>query len=444
MKVYLILLMPLIVACGSSKKVAQKENAPDWVTKRPTDAAFYYGIGSATKQGDDYLYQKKAKEVALSDLISEISTEVSTYSVLSQIENNDQFTQDFTQSIRLRSSKSLTGYEIVNTFDDGRRYWILYRLNKTVYRQKVSADRQKAIDLALQKLAQADSFKKENNLRSAIIWHIKALEAIKNYLDDPLETNWKGSDIHLGNHLYLELVKTISGIKISGPEKIECVRSLPLTINYIISDQEAEPLDNIPLYITYSGLSLGKRDYTSNFRGNVQYELKAVKSEKKLEKVSAVVNLDKLAEEATRDNMVRRIVTQKPALSVTTILEIRKPVLKLAGLNQAEEAEIRDYILKSSIGELFEIRNSSTYDYLLEVTEMRREQSKNRDINVFQINGVIALKTMEETPLLTVEIKGERGLHYDENKALNKATENWEKEFQRKLIPKLRQLLSGL
>jgi len=441
MKFLTILIIPLIVACGSSKKAVKNKELPTWAVNRPSEPAYYYGIGSALKQGDDYVYQNRAKKAALSDLLSEISARVSSYSVLSQIENNDQFTQDFTQSIRLQSQNRISGYELVNTYDDGSRYWILYRLDKSVYEQQQREEREKAMALAIQRLNEAETFRNQKDLHSAFVWKIKALEAIKNYLDDPLEVSLKGEQTYLGNHIYLQLLQSISSISISAPEKIPATRSLPLSFKLIVRDEEGLPLQNIPLYISYSGLSIEKRAYVSNSQGEINYYLSSLKSSANEEKVTARLNLEKLADEATNDNLIKRIISKNLSVKpVTTRLVINKPALKLEKVNSM----VSSYVIKSLNKELFEVVDKGLPDYTLSVKEWDVAKSSKDDLSIYEINSNWELRDSTNKVIIDLEINGDRALHYDETKAREKAMTNWEREFEKLLIPKLKQLLSGL
>ena len=62
----------------------QQTNRPDWVKQHPVSGLSYIGIGMAEiSEGD---YQQKAKQNALSDLVSEIQVVIAANSLLNTLE----------------------------------------------------------------------------------------------------------------------------------------------------------------------------------------------------------------------------------------------------------------------------------------------------------------------------------------------------------------------
>ena len=67
---------------------------------------YYIGVGISSKISHPNEYQTIAKRNALNDLISEIQVTISTNSVLSQYQSNDEFRQQFESDSRLSARNS--------------------------------------------------------------------------------------------------------------------------------------------------------------------------------------------------------------------------------------------------------------------------------------------------------------------------------------------------
>ena len=83
----------------------QQKNRPDWVRQHPVDRLNYSGVGMAEVSEKDY--QQKAKQNALSDLVSEIKVEIATRSLLNTIEEAGSVKQTFAESIRTQTREEI-------------------------------------------------------------------------------------------------------------------------------------------------------------------------------------------------------------------------------------------------------------------------------------------------------------------------------------------------
>jgi uncharacterized lipoprotein YajG len=95
----LISVLALILGCSSTQKsTKQPEPIPPWTQVRPNDAAYYIGVGKASKSVHPFDYASVAKQSALEELSNEIAVKISANSVLSQTEDQRGFVESLSKS----------------------------------------------------------------------------------------------------------------------------------------------------------------------------------------------------------------------------------------------------------------------------------------------------------------------------------------------------------
>src|SRR6185436_7304031 len=126
-----------LAACGPSKTTSTTDTAiprPSWLSVKPQTEAYYVGIGHGIKSGTNN-YVQEAKKSALEDITSEIKVNVSSTSVLTQIDQNKEFREKYEQMIQTTAADELEEFETVDSWEDDKNYWIYYRLSKQRYRE---------------------------------------------------------------------------------------------------------------------------------------------------------------------------------------------------------------------------------------------------------------------------------------------------------------------
>ena len=96
------LLFILVISWFCFPLSGQQTNRPDWVKQHPVSGLSYIGIGMAEiSEGD---YQQKAKQNALSDLVSEIQVVIAANSLLNTLEDDGNVKQTVLSHYHRRSS----------------------------------------------------------------------------------------------------------------------------------------------------------------------------------------------------------------------------------------------------------------------------------------------------------------------------------------------------
>lgn len=194
---YIATLIILLGACMSPKKVQK----PSWVNQRPVNVAYYVGVGIASKQTNPQNYQQAAKKEALNDLISEIKVNVSSNSVLQQLQTNADFKQQFESQVKITALNEIENYDVVGSWEDANYFWIYMRLNKEQYAEMRRRRMQSAINRALDFLDRANELDERTNYAQVLRMKLKALATVQEYLNEDLQTDYRGRTVYLVNEI---------------------------------------------------------------------------------------------------------------------------------------------------------------------------------------------------------------------------------------------------
>ena len=127
--------MAWFLGCSPKIQPSDPESLkPSWLKTTPYQDGYYTGIGQSTKDGNNN-YIQAAKKSALDDLVSQIKVNVSSTSVLNQLEVDKKLTEQYEQIIKTTAADEIEEFEMVDAWEDGRNYWVYYRLSVSRYRQ---------------------------------------------------------------------------------------------------------------------------------------------------------------------------------------------------------------------------------------------------------------------------------------------------------------------
>lgn len=190
----------------------QQKNRPDWVRQHPVDRLNYSGVGMAEVSEKDY--QQKAKQNALSDLVSEIKVEIAAHSLLNTIEEAGSVKQTFAESIRTQTREEIEDFRLVDSWQGDNEYWVYYELNKNNYADFVEARRQKAIRNGFDFWYKGNVVLRQGDLVTAIELFSKGMDAIRPVLNQELFCSYEGKTINLATELYAALAGVFDGVAV--------------------------------------------------------------------------------------------------------------------------------------------------------------------------------------------------------------------------------------
>jgi len=322
----------LLVACGGTKKSVETLPAPSWVQNRPTSSVYYVGIGSAPKMGNPNDYQQAAKQNALADMASEISVKISSNSVLSAFETQQNLYEDYSASIRAEAQKELEGYEMAESWEDSQNYWVYYRLSKETYRKMADEKKVKATSLSLDYYDKALKSIGNGDYRTCLLQIVRALETLKPYFAESVTTNYQGRDIFLGNELIQLLTETLNDMLLNGPSEVLARMGQPVPTNlltYSVTNRIGIPQKGIPLRANYSEKPMLMNKSITGSDGKAGFSLDRISSPRKGEKLTVALDFSAIVQEATSDFDLRKLLSRFQVPSVETSIKIDKPTFSV-------------------------------------------------------------------------------------------------------------------
>ena len=171
----------LLMACGGKKTVI-----PEWVTGKPIDPSgkFVYGLGMSYVNPNSS-YQQAARSNALADLAQEVESQIFDETRLLQKEDAKGMQSAFSSETLTTSKVKLEDYQVIASYADAYRYYVLYKLHLPDYLENKANNDHLAISWIDEKIAIASD---DSNLAHERIIAIgdavhKAMD--RNFLIDP-------------------------------------------------------------------------------------------------------------------------------------------------------------------------------------------------------------------------------------------------------------------
>ena len=329
MRVLITFLVPLLLlGCSASNQSKNTTDPiPSWVQKRPSQNEFYLGIGSASKLSHPFDYSSIAKQTALEELANEISVRINANSVLSQAEDKNGFEEAYQSQINLKSQIELEGFDVYDSWENAERFYVYYRLNKREWLERQEAKKKAALSQSQDwyfKALRADSL---HRAEEALNYYVKALEAIDQYLGEPLEwINPQGVTTYYGNEVYYHLAGLVQGLQVNSEIDKKQLKQGTLQSDeifefYLINSQGMAAV-GLPVLVKYSEqLSRGTTLISDN-TGNVAYPIPIIQSGKRTQYIQSRFDADQWLKEVTDNRLVRGILEGLSKKVKETIVEL--------------------------------------------------------------------------------------------------------------------------
>ncbi len=297
-----ILIIALALYCT---RLTYAETVPDWVSAKPASMIFYTGIGSATLTTPNY--QLVAKEKALSDLIGEIEIEIESSSLLNREDINEIYSETFQQEIRSSATAKVEGHELVDSYNDGERYWVYYQLDKIDYQNLVQKRKADATSRAYNYWTKGEILAQSGDLLGAWDLFLSGLASIEDYANTQLLVEHQGKSVEIAVELYNSLKKLSSNLSITtfpSTLQVKPFSKEPTTVKVSILSG-GTPIRNVPLNAEFI-----------NGDGNVSFKSKTGNDGTTILTVSNVTSKQPYQEIELRLNI------QKPEQFATTYMRL--------------------------------------------------------------------------------------------------------------------------
>jgi hypothetical protein len=456
-KVVLIVFLFLFYSCSAANLSAGGKKKPGWVKERPVSNAYYIGIGMASKELDNYI--RVAKNNALSDLISEISVNISSNSVLRQFEDESEFKTEFESLTRVSIKDELEAYELVDSYDGKENYWVYYHLSIDTYKKIKRAKLEKAKDLAGDFYEKAQKALDHLELHQAINFYVKAFEAVKAYLEEDLSVFvLEKGRINLGNAIYEDLQDIFSKIKVIPVEAEYQIKALSggnpkvkATVYYTGNDKKTR-ISGLPFTFSFPGQEINKTENVqSNASGEIICSIADMAPKGKQQRILAVLNTDVYFGEASASPLLKQMFHRKGSVPYGYLTV---NVADLKAYFESEETAfgkpapgqpVTQVFKKELLENFFSFTpNKKQADVIVKVTANTVEGKKMEQYNLHTayLNchiSIMKAQTDEEVYSTGLQnIKGMKTGSY--NMAAQNAREKAEEKIQQHIIPALRQM----
>lgn len=441
-KILILLLLPaLLVGCGGSKKAQQSQLAsqPEWVKGRPSSPSYYYGIGAARKTLDVSQYQQAARQNAMADMAGEISTSISSNSVLHAFESNLNFREDFSSTIRAQTQQDLEGYELVSSWEDAENYWVFYSLSKAHHKEIIEKRKNDAVSRSLDFFVSGLNTRDGGNIRIATVQLIKSLEPIKPYFGESLPVEYHGQQIFLGNEIFKQISETITQVEITPQSNITTVKTgrglIPSQLQFNTQYRVVGSVADIPLVATYSEKPIRNNKQRSDSEGRASFEVDVVRSTKNFETFTATLDVDDLLNEAGADPFIRKLITRFNLPKGVIRVDIEKPSFAIIAsevlLGEVQKPGLlEENFRKKAIDAGFIIKdNAKDADFIVRINAVASPGNDGGQFKNVNLEGLIIVETNQGNSIYHRPLSGFYGRHFDHKQAGLEAF----REVQRKL-----------
>jgi len=446
-KKLLIFSFIILVSCSpaatqsKSKKKGKKDLNPQpaWLTAKPDEGTYYVGIGHANKDGQNN-YIQEAKKSALEDLVSEIKVNVSSTSVLNQLDDGKGFSEKYQQMIQTTAADDIEEFEQVDVWQDERNYWVYYRLSKQRYKEIKDELKRNAVALGLDFFTKARQAEKTNDPVTALGFYYQGFRAVEKYLAEPLRITLEGNDILLTNEIISSMQLLLDKMHLAvNPNQIMLNRivaqSGQVVTAKVVEKASQKPIPGLPLVASFEkGAGDVFPDYKTDDNGVVKILLTKISSRDLEQTVAVKVNLLKFA--GDNPSAIYSLVAQKIVVPKDiVIMNVQRPLVYLSSLeknfgidkaNQQVANKIKNYLANSG----FEFTSDKTKAELaLDVSSNSEKGAVSGSIYITYASSVIrvsSVKDNKEIYATTVDrVKG-FSLDYDRSSqdAYNKLLEN--------------------
>jgi hypothetical protein len=441
----------IVIAAACSPKVTPPDPEalkPSWLKSEPYQDGYYTGIGHSRKDGSNN-YIQAAKKSALDDLVSQIKVNVSSTSILNQLEVDNKFHEQYEQIIQTTAADEIEEFELVDAWEDPSNYWVYYRLSISRYRQIKEEQKRNATTLATDYLVKAKQSEKQGERLQALSFYFQALRSVEKYLGEAIRVSVEDREVLLVNEIYASIQAMLDKIHLkSTPSEIKLNRRLDGSAQHVVIKATFKDLKNdVSMLPLVAGFEKGKGDVFPNYKTNDSGEAKILMNKigsKELEQ-TLKVGLDMDALSGSSGLIYNLIVRTLNAPATRIAMSVQRPVVYVSSHEKTLGLIKNHFQISNKLKNLlasngFEFTNEkSSADLWFDVQADSEKGSVSGSIYVTYLTSTIkvtALKENKEIYATTLDrIKG-YGLDYDKssNDAYNKALETLERERLNELI----------
>ncbi len=432
------------LACSPKIQTPDPESLkPSWLKTTPYQDGYYVGIGQSTKDNSTN-YIQAAKKSALDDLISEIKVNVSSTSVLNQLEVDKKVTEQYEQIIKTTAADEIEEFELVDVWQDATNYWVYYRLSISRYRQIKEEQKRNATLLATDYFTKAKQAEQNGERLQAIQFYFQAFRSIEKYLGEPVRVTVDNKELFLTNEIYAAIQTALDKIKIKvDPAEITLNRRLAQQGHTVTAKAIYKDINKVAVDLSLrAGFEKGAGDIYPTYKTNEMGEAKILMSKissKDLEQTVALkVDIDALSG-FSQSPIFTLIAKTLNVPKAQIVLKVQRPIVYLTSDERSfgfikPNNQITNKLKNLLANNGFEFTdNKKLADLWFDIKSDAERGSITGSIYVTYLTGVIkvtAVREAKEIYATTLDrVKG-YGLDYDKSSidSYNKSLEILERE----------------
>lgn len=318
LKLSFILILTPIFFFGSSVAEAKSKRKPKWITERPIDNNYYIGIGKSNKITSKADYLQIAKNNALNDIISEISVQISSNSILNQIEHNSEYKETYEAQIKTTTKNNIEGYELVDTWEGKEEYWVYYRLSKADYQRKKREALDRAKNLSKDFYEKAQQAEADFDINNSLIYYVKSFDAIKANIGEDLSVFTLEGRIYLDHAIYKSIQDIFSRIRIIPEKELYTIQALSSKNEAVFvkvklkTELETQNISNLPITFSFTDVSINASENTVSMNnGKALCTIANMAPKGKSQQIKAELNTNIYFGEDTPDNLLRKLFNEQ-------------------------------------------------------------------------------------------------------------------------------------
>ena len=372
MKIIGSLLLLLIIGCATHSE-------PDWFGNQPKSNGYWFGIGMVEKPLQGGECREKAINLALSEISSQISVEMSASFERIVTENNLSF-EDFSQSIiKTRVEKNLPNVEYVDYYDSKEKCGMLARLSQSIYYETIALQRRNAIQTSIGLLEQAES----NFSFQTFSYLSEAMSEIMPYLDIPIEEEYPvGSENRVNIHRYIKVLANQSMNRLSldpNQKDLEVKRGFTkeIQLSMRVKDNKNDiPMESIPI-MCYMVDNVDHALSLSDSDGRCIFSIPQIKEKKSIQYVNYEVDQDGLINNLEMFGNLSNVQAQ-------TILKVISPRIHIKIIEKNLDNITNNPYVQPIFSEFFSHHYSASF-------------SDSDDADLL-INGIVNTRSLSDMP----------------------------------------------
>jgi arginine repressor len=425
-----------------------ESNKPAWLKTEPYQEGYYTGVGHSVKDGSNN-YIQSAKKSAFDDLVSQIKVNVSSTSVLSTMEFDKKFQEQYEQVVQTTAADDIEEFEMVDAWENDRNYWVYYRLSIARYRQIKEEQKRNAVTLATDYFQKARAAEANHEILQSIGFYFQAFRSIEKYLAEPIKVTINNEEVLIVNETYASIQRLLDKIVVRvDPSEILMNRRVNQTAHNVIAKttyKDGGVAGEVPLAAAFvKGEGDIFRNYKTDENGLAKILINRIGSKDLEQTIGVKVDLDVLTS-GSKSAVFELVSKTLRVPGAQIMMRVQRPVVyvtadeKSFGANKVN-AQITNRLKNLLANNGFEFTdNKNSADLWFDIKADSEKGSVSGSIYITYLTSVIrvtAMKEGKEIYATTLDrVKG-YGLDYDKSSvdAYNKAMETLEKDRVREII----------